>query len=364
MTGEATLPLTVVVCTRDRPEELARCLDAVGRLEPRPREVVVVDSASRSGETARVVHRAIERDPSVRLVREEIPGLDRARNRGIREATQPLVAWVDDDAEPDPGWAAAIVGAFEDPSVDLVTGRVLAARVETDAERLFERYGGGMDRGPRSRTVSRRSLGRRERIATWTLGVGANLAARRELLRRVGGFDPALDVGTASRGGGDLDLLRRAIAAGAVVRYEAGAVVRHHHRRTIDELRGQLAGYGAGCGAYLRAAWRDAAGLDRAAVLLVGARWGAWLLSRVVRGAFGLHPLPLPLLVAEARGALGAGRGWRRALRDEAGRPDGRALGPVARQAAAAAPAPSSSLTTSSAVERPRSRAYQPRISR
>lgn len=360
MSPSVALPLTVVVCTRDRTRDLARCLGAIARLEPAPAEVIVVDSASTDGDTRRVVEEAMSGLPALRYAREELPGLDRARNRGIREATQPIVAWVDDDAEPEPRWGERIVRAFADPAVGVVTGRVLPASVETAAERLFERYGGGMDRGPASRTVAWSALTRRDRIETWKLGVGANLAARRALLVALGGFDPALDVGTASRGGGDLDLLRRALAAGAAVRYEAEAVVRHHHRRTLAELRAQLEGYGTGCGAYLCAAWRDPVGRDRPAVLLVGARWALWLLSRVARGLVGRHPFPLSLLVAEARGALRSGGGRRRALRAERALAGGGSAG----QAAAAAPGASRSATSSSAVDRPRSRAYQARISR
>lgn len=348
------LPLTVVVCTRDRPEALAQALAAIARLAPAPAEVIVVDSASRDAATRMVAERAgIAR---LRYVREGRPGLDRARNRGIREATQPIVAWVDDDAEPEAGWSAAIVRAFDDPQVGVVTGRVRAASLDTEAARLFERYGGGMDRGPNGRTVASASLPARERVETWRLGVGANLAARRALLVRLGGLDPRLDVGTPSRGGGDLDLLRRALAHGAAVRYEPGALVRHHHRRTLAELRDQLAGYGTGCGAYLRAAWEDRSAGDRVAILLVAARWALWLLSRALRGLLGAHPLPRALLVAELGGALRSGRAWRRARAEEAGRRRD--------QAAAALSASSSTATSSAMVERPRSRAYQPRTSR
>lgn len=237
--------LSVVVCSRDRPDLLRDCLLALLALDPAPGELLVVDSASRSPGTAETAAAL-----GVRVVRETVPGLDRARDRGWRESSGPLVAYVDDDARVDRHWAGVVARGFFDPAVALVTGIVLPAEVRTRAQRVFERNG-GMRHGLQRRVHDRRTapIG----LATERLGVGANMAFRREVLAAVGGFDPHLDVGTASGGGGDLEMFHRVLHAGHTAVYEPDAVVRHLHRRDLRGWWRQMRGNGSGYAAYLEA---------------------------------------------------------------------------------------------------------------
>jgi GT2 family glycosyltransferase len=303
---------TIVVCTRDRPGPLARCLAALARLEGVEHEVVVVDSASPDSATREVVAAT-----PFRYVREELPGLDRARNRGAAEARHDLLAYTDDDTEADPGWLRGLAAAFAEPTVAAVTGRVLAAETETPAQRLFERHGAGMDKGPVRRDFRRDTMRPWERVATQRIGVGANLAVRKAALEAIGGFDPALDVGTPARGAGDLDLFYRLLRAGLAIRYEPSAVVRHHHRRGMPELRRQLRDNACSFGVYLLRLCREGDAADRrAAVSYALLRWLPWLAGRTAKGLLGLHPLPLPLLWDGLAGALESPRAWR-AARDQ-----------------------------------------------
>ena len=217
--------VTVVVCTRDRPDLLVDCLAALGRLDPAPGQLLVVDSASTTGRTAEVARAA-----GVRVVREDVPGLDRARDRGWRAATRPLVAYVDDDARVDPAWAGQLAAAFA-PGVGLVTGLVLPAELVTHAQQVFERDG-GMAKGYVRRAWRDDGPGSPV-LQAHRLGVGANCALRRDVLAAVGGFDPLLDVGTPTGGGGDLEMFARVLLAGWTAVYEPRAFVRHVHRRDL-----------------------------------------------------------------------------------------------------------------------------------
>ncbi|HET9315677.1 MAG TPA: glycosyltransferase, partial [Vicinamibacteria bacterium] len=294
-------PVSVVVCTRDRPQSLAACLSALDRLRDPDFEVVVVDSASRDGATRRVVART-----SARYVREDRPGLDWARRRGAAESRHEIVAYVDDDVRVDPWWLHGVREAFSDPSVGLMTGLVLPAELETRAQHLFEQYG-GMGKGFRARTFRADTMTADARLATHALGVGANMAFRRGALDRIGGFDTRLDVGTPARGGGDLDAFSRALRAGLAVRYEPAALAWHCHRRDLEALHRQVRDNGVAFGVYLIHAWRD-----RRASTAEVARFGLWrwfgghLLRRLGRGVLGREALPLSLLWAETRGALEA----------------------------------------------------------
>lgn len=251
--GAPAMPLSVAVCTRDRPRQLAACLRALRGLRYPSLDVMVVDNAPRSHDSRLLVEREF---PEFRHVLEPTPGLDWARNRALAEARGDVVAFVDDDAAVDPGWATAVARAFAlNPEVAALTGLVLPSELETDAQLLFEHNNTGFGRGF-TRRWARARRGPPFGALAWhgdvgRLGTGANMAFRRSLLATIGGFDPALDVGTVTDGGGDLEMIFRVLKHRRTVVYEPRAVVRHEHRRGDDELLAQVRGWGTGMAAYL-----------------------------------------------------------------------------------------------------------------
>jgi O-antigen biosynthesis protein len=299
------LPLvTVAVCTRDRTAQLAGCLDSLGRLDYPALDLLVVDNAPSDPATARLVG---ERYPQVRYVCEPRPGLNWARNRAIAEARGEIIAYTDDDVVVDPGWVRALAHVFaQHPGVVAVTGLVVPYELETEAQILFERYGGfghGFER--KWYRVDRQSGGRlTESLRAGRFGTGANMAYRHSLFARIGGFDPALDVGTVTNGGGDLEMFFRVLQEGHTLAYEPSALVRHRHRRDYAQLRRQITDFGVGFYAYLVRSAR-AYPAQRFAI----ARFGLWWLWRrhVRRMLISLiRPtlFPRALLLAELCGAF------------------------------------------------------------
>jgi len=251
----ARLPtVSVAICTRDRPHDLAQCLDAVDRLNAPVLEVLVIDNAPATEETkALVAARAPTARRALRYVREPRPGLDWARNRAIVEARGEIIAFTDDDTMVDAGWANAIAQVFgENPEVMAVTGLVVPAELETDAQALFE-LNGGFGRGFRRKWLHFPN-GKMKwwDLGTGQLGTGANMAFRRSVFDRIGHFDPALDVGTPTQGAGDLEMFFRVLKSGVPLVYEPKAIVRHRHRRELAQLRGQLRNNGSVYAAFVR----------------------------------------------------------------------------------------------------------------
>ena len=253
-----SVPVTVAVCTRDRPTDLANCLAALQRLDYPSLEILVVDNAPSTDATQRLVQDLAQSafTPPVRYVQEPRPGLDWARNRAILEATGEIIAYTDDDVIVDPDWVRQLAQVFgENPQVMAVTGLVIPHELETDAQVLFE-LNGGFGRGfeqqwlhfPLGQAMHWSDLG------TGNLGTGANMAFRRSVFQQVGGFDPALDVGTATQGAGDLELFFRILKAGYPLVYEPRALVRHRHRRDYVQLRSQLKHNGSVYAAFIRSA--------------------------------------------------------------------------------------------------------------
>jgi GT2 family glycosyltransferase len=241
-------PFSIVLCTRNRPELLARGLRSITSIVGSDDEVIVVDNAPDDDATAEVVARF----PGVRHVVEPRPGLSRARNRGLASARHPFVVFTDDDIEPEPTWLEVIGTTFgAHAGAVCVSGSVLPMSLTTTAELRFQEFGGyvpdfeevayhlAMEPAPSKLFPFHPRL----------LGTGANMAFRVEALRGVGGFDEALGAGTISRGGEDIDVVMRLLLAGYVTVRQPASVVWHRSMSTDDELVRQIEGYGCGLAA-------------------------------------------------------------------------------------------------------------------
>ncbi len=233
------LTVSIVVCTRDRPDDLRCCLKHLLRCDPPADEIVVVDNASTSPATREVVN-AFE---PVRYIRESREGLDIARNSGAQATSREIVAYVDDDVRVYPNWIASIRRAFRDHSVAAVTGSVLPHQLATRAQWIFETEW-GFNRGyhPREFDATYFREHRRFGVPAWEVGAGANMAFRREVFDRIGFFDVRLDVGAAGCSG-DSEYWYRIMAAGMTCRYDPSVVVQHRHRETMQQLKRQLFAY-------------------------------------------------------------------------------------------------------------------------
>jgi glycosyltransferase involved in cell wall biosynthesis len=301
--------VTVAVCTRDRPALLADCLAALTRLDYPALDLVVIDNAP---STAAAAHLVRHRYPLVRYVCEPRPGLNWARNRAIAEARGDILAYTDDDVIVDAHWVRALARVFlEQAEVMAVTGLVVPYELETEAQQLFERYGGfGRGFEPRTYRVNHNG-GTRDlfHIHPGKFGTGANMAYRHRVFADVGPFDPALDVGTVTNGGGDLEMFFRVLQVGHALAYEPSSLVRHRHRRDYAQLRTQITDSGVGFYAYL-----VRTGIAYPHLRFAVARFAlGWLWRRNVRRLLAslIRPRPFPrdLIAAELWGSLrGLGR--------------------------------------------------------
>jgi O-antigen biosynthesis protein len=255
--GSTDRPLvSVVVCTRDRPEGALVTLRSLLALHYRPFEIVLVDNAPSSDATKDAVLAAYGEDPRVRYVREPRPGLSCARNRGLTEASADIVAFTDDDATVDPWWLAGIVRGFQSaPDVACVTGLIATAQLENSIQLYFhlrQEWGAVCERRIFDLTAHRHDSPLYP-YSPGIFGTGANFAVSRVLMKEIGEFDEALGAGTLSGGGEDLEIYMRIILSGNRIVYEPAAIVSHYHRTDLAELSKQMRSYGTGNTAALAA---------------------------------------------------------------------------------------------------------------
>lgn len=247
--------ISVVICTRDRPRQLESCLSCLRRQEYPWFEVIVVDNAPSA--TVRAVVDAGLTGRVAKYVPEPRAGLSWARNAGIAAASGEIIAFLDDDEEPDRHWLLGLTYGFaRAENVGCVSGLVLPARLDTHAQELFEQFGGhSKGRGFSSAVFSRHGP-QSPLYPLPPFGVGANMAFRREALADIGGFDVALGAGTPALAGEDTLAMTLILLAGYHIAYEPAALMWHHHREDIGGLIRQLRGYGVGLTAFYVALMR------------------------------------------------------------------------------------------------------------
>ena len=209
--------ITAAICTYGDAPHLLRALTSLVRQELSDEvtlEILCVDNNP---------HPRIalpESLAAVRVVREPMAGLSRARNKAVAEARGDTVAFLDDDAVALPGWAAALASAFEQTGAWCAGGRVLPEWPGVEPAGL----------PPQLRSLlSLVDLGGETRALRGPVfPCGANMAVRRFVFDRVGSFSASLGRRPGSLlSGEEIDLFRRVLREGGTVVYAPDAVVRH-----------------------------------------------------------------------------------------------------------------------------------------
>jgi O-antigen biosynthesis protein len=212
--------ISVVVCTHNGAQTLAECLGRVRELSYPDFETIVVCDGSRDRSAQ------IARQLGALVIESEHRGLSHARNLGIAQADGEIVAFLDDDAYPDPDWLHYLALGFRDERNAGVGGPNLPPR----EGRLVPDCVAAAPGGPIHVLVSDREA---EHVP------GCNMAFRRSALEEIGGFDERFRTA-----GDDVDVCWRLQKAGRTLGFSAGAVVMHHRRGSVRRYLKQQYGYG------------------------------------------------------------------------------------------------------------------------
>jgi mycofactocin glycosyltransferase len=222
--GPGPEQVTVVVPVKDRTGAVARLLAAL------PTDlggVIVVDDGSADPDALRAVAGKV----GARVLRHARPrGPAAARNAGLAEATTPLVAFLDSDVLPTPGWLEPLLAHLADPAVGLVAPRIVALPPVRGWLGRYEAVRSSLDLGPDPAVVVPRT-----RVAYVP---SAAMLVRRTAVGA--GFDDDMHVAE------DVDLVLRLHAAGWRLRYEPTSRVAHDHRTGLRAWWLRKAYYGTG----------------------------------------------------------------------------------------------------------------------
>ena len=212
--------ISVIVCSYNGARTIRDCLEALARLEYPNFDVIVVDDGSTDATAA------IASEYDVRLIRTPNRGLSSARNTGLWAARGELIAYIDDDAFPDPHWLHYLATMFVSTDCAGIGGPNLPPPGDgTIADCVANAPG-----GPTHVLLSDWEA---EHIP------GCNMAFRRAELLAIRGFDPQFRVA-----GDDVDLCWRLQQRGLRVGFSPAAIVWHHRRNSVRAYWRQQVGYG------------------------------------------------------------------------------------------------------------------------
>ena len=213
---------SVIVCTRNGHDRIGKCLAAIEKMTGGGFETIVVDDGSTDG-TADFVAKNF---PWVRLVRSEAGGLSRARNVGASTARGEILAFTDDDCEPDRDWITRLRPLYERGKFAAVGGPNLPPPPRTWEEAVVCAAPGAPSHVMLDDVEA-------EHLP------GCHLTVTRAAFDQVGGFDPQFHTA-----GDDVDFCWRLREAGLRLGFAPGAFVWHWRRPTIRTFLRQQLGYG------------------------------------------------------------------------------------------------------------------------
>jgi glycosyltransferase involved in cell wall biosynthesis len=237
---QKVVPISVVICTRNRAHDLHLCLNSLMNMNSQPEEIIIIDNAPNDESTKALVG-GFEK---VKYFKEPRAGLSFARNLGIKKCSNGIIAFTDDDVEVHKDWAFRIWETFHfNQNLFGITGLVLPKELDTPAQLIFEK----------SRTFNRGYMDLEfgavfwnktlsEGPPVWKIGAGANMAFKKEIFESVGDFDIKLGAG-ASGCSEDSEMWFRILNKGYEMAYCPRAIVFHKHRKTMEELKSQAFQY-------------------------------------------------------------------------------------------------------------------------
>ncbi len=212
--------ISVIVCSYNGSKTIRECLDALQKVEYPDFEVIMINDGSTDSLAE------IAGEYPFRLISTPNRGLSNARNTGMLAATGEIVAYVDDDAYPDPHWLQYLAHAFTTTNHDGIGG----PNIPPKGDGLIAESVANAPGGPAHVLIS-------DQIAEHI--PGCNMAFRRDALLEVRGFDPIYRAA-----GDDVDLCWKIQAAGKTIGFHPAMIVWHHRRNSVKAYWKQQKGYG------------------------------------------------------------------------------------------------------------------------
>jgi GT2 family glycosyltransferase len=223
--------LSIILCTRNRPDALRRCISTILE-DPYPEFQLLIADQSDNPESEKVIAEFLT-DSRVSYLPLKSRGKNRAINSVLPLTRYSLIGFIDDDCRPAPGWINSFLSIFNNrPEISVVVGEVLPAPYDPATGHI-----------PHYLIPEPLFCGLKKLKEPGGCGMGANMAARREVYERVGPFDENIGPGTALPASDDFDFCYQAWRAGFLILLSPAPKIWHDGFRSGEALTKLVEGY-------------------------------------------------------------------------------------------------------------------------
>lgn len=226
--------ISVIVSTKDRPELLIDCVRSILANQRQPDEIIIIDQSKNDELCSRVIvctHSAITYHYDHGI------GLSRARNIGLTLAKGKILVFTDDDCLVDQKWLENICLSFqENKDVSGVFGSIFPYKPWINKDKIC----------PCTFQKRQKKLLDRPCLHYKNIGFGNNMAFRREIFDKIGGFKEWLGVGAVGKSAEDAEFALRVLLNGYKLLYDPNVKVYHNRWLTEEESRRQRLSYVCG----------------------------------------------------------------------------------------------------------------------
>lgn len=298
-----------MICTRNRPLLLERCLQALQQIDYPDFSVAVVDSAPISCE-AKIL--AARHNANYQV--SQVKGLSRARNTGTHAASSDIVAYLDDDMVPHSGWLRSLLKEFTDENIKVVTGPVLPLELGSSSEAELQLALETSPWGPQRFQIDRSCPHWFERANFGGIGDG-NFALRRNVVGLFLGFDERLGRGEIISSGEEHYAFFTLLKMGFGISYAPEAIVFHPSPPITAKYRRKNVAETVAYGAFL--ASRHPSHLWRIGKYFAGGllgrrqSWRGWSKQRAVSPSFYETASGILCGLSDFLRSIAAGARWR-----------------------------------------------------
>lgn len=225
------MKVSVIVCTRNRPESIEPCISSILNNTYRDLELLIIDQ-SNDGKTEEVVKKHMDIDKRIEYIHLNTEGKSKAVNLGIKRSSGDIVTMTDDDCVVKNDWIENIVEAFQkNPDVAVVCGSVLDDTALVGKKRA-------------RRLIKDRELsGRLSKL--FFIADGANISVKKSIFKITKGFDIFLGPGTPLLSSEDQDFAYRVLKAGFRILCVKKIIVTHYlssHVKNFHDLTSSIRG--------------------------------------------------------------------------------------------------------------------------
>ena len=238
----AHFDLSIIICTRNRADELTICLTNLLKQCDDRDEIIVIDNRPSNNKTLYVVENF-----NVQYFRLNNGGKSTAMNMGIKKSNSEIVAFLDDDDFIERGWRNSILNHFDDPLIAYVSGLRRPFELKTTAQHLFH-LKGGFSKGESLRVFNSSQYKNTwwRGVPIYLVGLGGNSAVKKTAIEKVGGFDELFGPGEPIWASESTELCYRLLQTGYSLIYDPTITVQNKYIDDYNVLKKRLFNYGLG----------------------------------------------------------------------------------------------------------------------